>query len=874
MAASTSSSDGAATDAVKDNVDQDTTGGVQTPNIDPKTLVIERKAIRDAEQANEIGIGLEQGNKTRNDTNAIIVAQYDGEQPFVPSDLEAAGEDWRNNFPTGFMSGIIDRVTPAPVSLIDSSRYLTASRLDPKKFKDADRKSQLFQSAFTKRVRSWQGWRPFCYALCQEEVLIGYTMAAWTDEYNWRPRLYRSNEGFVPEGTEQNASSVQALSLKQSFLIHELVEIIADLEPSKIAGWDIDNTCYAINHAMPKNPSKAGKDETSTGEDQRSYEDTIREGNQGASHQNGAKVINVRHVFAVEPNAKDETDGKFYQRVTHYIIDRDSKKKLFCKESRFERMSDVVTLFTLQPGNGKYYGSKGLGKILVNLHIAIERARNIAFDQLYMAGMLIIHDKDGKGSPTIQLKVRHPFALISTSGEISQEQIQANVEAFMELDTKLTSIAEQAANAYIPNKLSDIDNRDRTATEASIDAQRDQQAKVAYLARFWGQFADLVNSMQRKMSDPETIDEEAKAFQAELKEAGLTEEEIKALADAPAAEVQDLSDMNSQKIIAAAQTLTGNPRIDQEKLLRRYVTALTSALIADDLILQDAIDPTVEAENVRQQMIENEMFMLGTSMNVSPRDNHEVHLKTGLSQLQEAAPKIAKIAVNAPEILDHISAALVHFNAHVQMWQQSGAQPETLQPYIESIQKADELLKQLAGYVAKVKAGQVTDAVAQAQQTMSGAPAGVVPGDQQQQPQQPDPNAPDPQLRAEALAHIVDSMDFAKLPFDVQNKILQMVGLPTSTQPPPSAGQTPGTMGQPMPMPGRTAAPKIMPVQPIDPAQIAMQIAQRHQPTPVAAPASGMQLAAKLAGTSGQPRTAASHRADAATELPESPLPA
>jgi hypothetical protein len=863
------------TDEVTDSTDPkaaDNTPGVQTPNIKESggKLVIERKAIRDAEQANEIGLGLEQGNKERNDTNAIIVAQYDGEQPFAESDLVAAGEDWRNNFPTGFMAGIIDRVTPAPVSLIDSTRYLTSSRLDPKKFKDSDRKSKLFQSVFTKTVRGWQGWRPFCYSLCQEEVLIGYAAACWTDEYNWRPRLYRSNEAFVPEGTEQHASTVQSLSLKQSFLIHELVDIIADMEAAKAAGWDIDNTCFAINHALPK---VKASDKSETQEDQRSYEDTIREGNRGSSYQNGAKVINVRHVFVVEPSVTEE-DGKVYQRVTHYIIDRDSRKELFSKEDRFERMSDVIALFTLQPGNGKYYGSKGLGKILVNLHIAIERARNIAFDQLYMAGMLIIHDKDGKGNPTIQLKVRHPFALISTTGEISQEQIQANVEAFLDLDNKLTSIAEQAANAYIPNKLSGLDqNRDRTATEASIDAQRDQQAKVAYLARFWGQFADLINSMQRKLADPETIDEEAKAFQAELLEAGLTPEEIKALADAPAAEVQDLSDMNDQKMIAAAQALNGNPRIDQEKLLRRFVTALTSPIIADDLILPDGIDPTVESENFRQQMIENEMFMLGTSMNVSPRDNHEVHLKTGLSQLQEAAPKMAKLAVNAPEVLDHIGAALIHFHAHVFEWQKAGATDEQLQPYLESIQKAEQLLEQLAQYVAKMKAGQVTDAVMQAQQQgASGAPAGVVPGetaDPQQQQQQVDPA-----MRNEAIKQIVDSMQFDKLPFEVQNSILRIVGLPTMTQPQISSGQSVATPGQPMPTPGATMPPKIAPVAPIDPNAIAMQMIQRHQPTPVAAPATGLALAAKLSGTGGQPRTAASARAETDTALPQSPLPA
>ncbi len=72
--------------------------GISTPDINPKTLKVRRKAIKDGTQANELGEGLEQGNSERNTTNALIVAQYDGEQPFSDADLTNSVEDWRNNF--------------------------------------------------------------------------------------------------------------------------------------------------------------------------------------------------------------------------------------------------------------------------------------------------------------------------------------------------------------------------------------------------------------------------------------------------------------------------------------------------------------------------------------------------------------------------------------------------------------------------------------------------------------------------------------------------------------------------------------------------------------------------------------------------------
>src|SRR6476661_6517345 len=98
------------------------------------------RAISSAEQAYGIANALELANKDRNDLNAVILKKYNGGQPYDPKDLQDNLEDWRSNAPTGFMSSIVDRITPSPIQAIDAARYLTSASLCDK-YEESEKKS-------------------------------------------------------------------------------------------------------------------------------------------------------------------------------------------------------------------------------------------------------------------------------------------------------------------------------------------------------------------------------------------------------------------------------------------------------------------------------------------------------------------------------------------------------------------------------------------------------------------------------------------------------------------------------------------------------------------------------------------------------------
>ena len=681
-----------------DDSPQDSTPStIQQPDIDPKTGKINRPAVSDGAQAWSIFKALRDANLTRNDLNSEIVSRFNGKLPRIES-TRSTGEAWKSNFPTGFMEGIISTVVPTLTSFIESAQSYTQSHLDDDT-EEARNKSELAQEAFTKKVRSWRGWRSFCYALCQEVILIGYAFSAWTDEYEWRPTFYRQDQARIPDGSEQFSEYVQTLGIDQSFLIHELVDVIDDRKSAEAAGWNVDNVIEALNNAMPDDPNRKNTEGSLT----RTYEDMMREGNIGSSFSTGARVVDAGHLLVIEPD----------EGVSHFILDRNnSNNVLFDKHKRFDSMSEVVVLFTLEPGNGKFYSSKGLGRRLLNLTIAIDNTVNEAVDQLRVASLLIVQwDNAGKTLPPPRVKA--PFMMIDPNAKFDQKAgFQANVSAFIELHNKLLEIAQQAVGAYIQGAVKDATTGDKTATQARVDYQRELKSTAAFISRFAGQLAEMFQEMQKRLCNPDTTDDEAKDFQKQLKEYGFSKAEIKEWAESSVAEVlQDLTQGENNAKIAIAEKFRGNPNFDQIKLDEIEVTAMIGGnpSFAKEVMLAEGIDPTMEVEQVREQIMENEAIIAGASIPVSPRDNDEVHLKVLIPELMKGGQAMAQnpqAVLQNPGMLDHVNAAIIHGQAHLQSWEKKGAQPDKIAPYEQALKKADDALTGFAGNLQKMKGAQ------------------------------------------------------------------------------------------------------------------------------------------------------------------------
>jgi len=627
-------------------------GAVSAPDLSSKQKP-KNRSIRDVKQAQNIITTLETAGRERNKKNARIEAKYNSERPYSGGSLEAEGLGWKSNFTTKPLPMLIDKVAPRFTQAIDGVKYLTNSSL-PEEVEGAAKKSEVFRKEITSTIRSHQDWATFCADLAKENALFGFAGAAWLDEFHWMPKFFRQDHFFVPTGTKQKPTSSQVVVLRETFLIHELFSLIDDRESAETRGWNLSNTVEAINEAMPEDRK------SSFSGWERVYEDLVRESNVGLSHEAGARVVSVWHLLATE------IDGK----VSHYILQDVSFKELFTSEDQFDSMSDATAFFTFEHGNGTLHGSKGIGRQLYAIAGILDRSRNEVVDRLNLAGKLIIQ-ADDKALRRFKMSVVGNTILIGQGYQISERKLEANVEPFLKLDQFLTSLLDQMAGATTPKAF----EGDRV-TKAQVDffAARQDETRDVIIARFLVQFARLVGTMQRRLCDPNTGEDDAKEMQKRLLLV-MSKEEMKQLAEQGVVEtVLDYTEQKRQQIVSIASEARGNPLYNQRKLEERKLTALIDEDFAKDVLLPEE-DPTVLAEQSRLQSLELLLIAgQGAEVPVSPRDNHIVHLQVLLPAMEATAQS----AVKDPQAVEILQAMLAHAEAHVQTALQTGTTEQEL----------------------------------------------------------------------------------------------------------------------------------------------------------------------------------------------------
>ncbi len=686
--------------------------------VDPTTLKFTRRAINSIEEAYELAKRFEQFSKSRVVKSALIMRKFNDEPPYDSKKLEAAGESWRHNFSSGFMSSLVKRSLPQYMNLIKSLKYLTNSMLRDKS-SQGEQKSEHFKRVTTETIRSWNDWPNLTSLVVLENVLFGYSFVGWKNKYDWRPQFFRQDELFLYDDVGQLPKEWPAYVIKNSFLIYELAKYLATPEESKANGWNLENLAKAINSAQPPT--------NSTTTDSRRYEDLVRESSVGKSFQNGAKVIETYEVFSQEVSG----------RVSYYMVNARTGDELRTVLDMFDSMEECVSCFALEAG--KLQGSKGAGRLLYNIHIAADRARNMACDNFYLSGMVWVK-KTSKATNRAGLIANHPFALIPENYEIVEVDLKADYQSFLQLDRHLSTMAELLIGAFMPSQLVTGENSKRTAAETNYIASIETQIKDGLLERFFNQLMDMVFVMQKRLYSAENIaearnmifvekqnpgtrvlstvfaalknifmstftskgvvareepkigDREAVLSCKELLELGLSEQDILTLANThPRDKAQDVSQQRTAMIDAIVAKYIGNPQVDQIELMKMDISSKLGSDVAERLALDDK-DDALEAFQTWRQIVEITSIFAGETVPVLLSDDDLVHLKVMTEKGQKIFENLTPQMLT-PETLPVIKSYSIHYDNHLNNALSKGISKEELAPFIQMNELAQTLLK-------------------------------------------------------------------------------------------------------------------------------------------------------------------------------------
>lgn len=711
---------------------------INSPALDEKTGKPKNKAVSSAAQAAAIcKRHFDRAKDGRLRTAAVIADKYGGSAPFTAQAMKATGQSWRNNFSTNPLGAVVDRSTPQISNPIKQAEYLTYSAL-PAERENAAEKTRKFRLRTTKFVRSWQGWNDLIGHIGQENYLYGNCAPGWIDD-DWRPRAFRYDETFVPEGTGQHASQCAFIVYRQPMLLHDFIQKIQEKDVAEDAGYNWAGCIKAANEAAGMRGDADGTPMEQV--------DAIREGaNNGLNYESDTKIIWLFHLLV------REYDGG----VTLWTTSQKGGHHVRTVENIHECMEDCCVFFTLQQGNGKFYGSRGAGRQLTNLHIALDRHRNFGMDKGYLAGLPVMIAKN-KDLNTVQTTVRTPFMIVRGDVEITDATIEFDMQGHEYLDKSLSGQMEAVAGAFIPPKIDNSGNAN-TKIEAAQKAERELAVRDGVLGRFFTQFGNMMSSVQRKIYKPENIKEAMRLFeenkakeekglkvitkklwkwlegvfgkdgekkyaaQEESKTAdadavqlivdlltdGLSVEDIAELALSPATnnaeEKPEEQDAKTVNFVAGMQGTPLAPYFDARKSAEMMAKINIGEDRAQQLLIPERPDPNIEAYAIREQTQEWLAIMAGEAQPVSSIDNHRIH-RTALAPRITSLMEIL-IGSPTPELFNAAKNAVEHYTGHLMMdtsltEQERPVEEQQVNAWGEVMNATSKVLEQMAEQAAQ-----------------------------------------------------------------------------------------------------------------------------------------------------------------------------
>ena len=650
---------------------------IASPEVN-EDLKPEGRSVRSVEMARDIVRTVIMAGRNRAIVNSRILAKINAERPYDAYKLESEGLGWRSNFTTKPLPTMAEKVAPRFYTVIDNLKYFTDASLSDK-WQNNVEKTETFRREITDTIRNRKGWRTFIESLAFNNAVFGYSIAAWLDRWTWFPKMFEQEMSFAADGTKSDPTYAQILVLKEELLPHELfLQLKAGVDLGlDMSGFDLKNTITAINTATPMQI----RDRLNVGGTLESwYQNALRELTIGASYMAGNSVVVVYNLYVREVTGK----------VSHYRLAGPGLDKIQEKLDQFDGMNDAVAFFTFQRGNGTLHGSKGIGRDLYEMAGMIDRIRNEVVDRLIMSGKVLVQG-DIKRIHTFRMNVVGATLVIPTGWQVLEQKLDGNVDPFIKLDAYMNQLIDQLVGSVSVPQMQGAGEAMRSPAAWNLLAARQQEGQDVRIVRFMEQFSAMMQGFQKRLCDKETIDEDAKAMQERLLKV-MTREELDELAAcSTAGTVNDLTPLERQMIVAFAQEKKGNPLYNQRQLEVEDCTARINADFAARVLLPDN-DPTVQAEQVRQQDLETMLLSHGHAVPVSPRDNHLIHLQ----ELMPDAEQMGAQMMSGQFPLPVLEATLAHVNEHYQQALQQGVKKEVLAEVGEFVKKIGPALAKLA----------------------------------------------------------------------------------------------------------------------------------------------------------------------------------
>lgn len=641
--------------------------GINNPDL-TKSGKNKKLAITSGGQARELARRLKLDDlRSRDARRALIMGAFNGNAPYSAKQLEEMGLDWNFNVSFNHMAGVMGRAIVPYIDFGSDIRYLANFYGDLD-----DWKLDRTRVEFVKTLKKWGGWMKFYTRLCQGLNLEGWAVAAHIDTTNPWPEFYPQSRCFVPDQSPNDPSNVDLLVLERNYLMHELYDFIREPKTAEKAGWNVENVRASIMRARPKALNSYRSWEM--------MEKAIRSGYLYWSYQT-AKVITVFHVFVTEveggvshwavedSNVKGDSYGAIIDaNQFEKAIQKNNKDgELFRMEKQFEDMSDVVTYFDVEPGDGCWHGSRGVGQRSYNTHVQIDKLRNQILNTVFTSTLIPLMVPDEIRGQQLDMFVSAPICQFPPGVEMMAGKFPPLDEEMFQADSLLTQSSEQSIGDVVPQG-KDATTGDKTATQSNIDASRSAAIQRSGLKRFVDPFGKMISNIFGRLCKPNNQNVYAKEFRKALEDAAVFQKSIKELDSiVEIKSFYDVRDITGENVASAAQAFQlfrGDPSVAQPPLYERQVRALLGPDAVLELLPPDG-DQVEFVKAGRKQMEEISAILNGFDVPVTPDDMHEAEGPIIVQWLEKEFKGALSGDPKTPDVAD-LEIAIKHAEGHIQ----------------------------------------------------------------------------------------------------------------------------------------------------------------------------------------------------------------
>lgn len=657
-----------------------------------------KRRLSSAADAQTIVANLWQASATRNLKNAAMQGMLDGNPPYSPTKLRAAGRAGDANFNTLEGKAILSTALIPYHDLFGGDRRYVDIRTEFGTLEQRQTWSNIISEEYDRMLKRWQNFDYQVQQMERDFVAFGKGYLMWEDQRSWRFKKIAHYRVLVPDATEVDLDSVELFVVLQNWPVAKLYGKVRNEAAARAAGWNIDETLQAITSAVPVDPAVPN--------DPIAAQQQIKDNDIYVSAR--SSTVQTATIFVREFNGKWSELMVRRDQIPGGNSNNDNQPLRFLFESRerYEHVTDILVPFFFEVLDGSWNGASGLARDIFTIMQLKDRIACAQAQAVFLRNSLVLQPRQALDKSRMNLLQVGAVTWVPEGAEVLQSTILGDIESTIAVSRELTVMTERNTGIYRPT----IERTDKgnpvTLGEFQMRSSQAMALSASSVNRFYAQLDRLYQAQWRRVkaqakgaagSDTEAS-REARLFLQRCYERGVPPQACEQIEHVRAwRNIGNGSAAMRQQTLSNLMTLYPVLPADGQVNLLEDLVAVNGSQAQVDRYVRTQMQADLPTDQQAWAMLENAAMRESAPVTWTPSQNNVIHAST---HLQAAAQAAASLQQGVPpiEVLAFLDAVGAHVAVHLQREQSNPTTKEEVKALTEQWQQlgkiADQLRKQ------------------------------------------------------------------------------------------------------------------------------------------------------------------------------------